>query len=74
VNTKNIPNRFFIHQINAPILVAISQKSLLSKRVMSYAKVIKEKIEGVKQKGDKCPRDKNNEYLDTRLPKRKKKR
>jgi hypothetical protein len=41
---------------------------------MSYAKVIKEKIEGVKQKGDKCPRDKNNEYLDTRLPKRKKKR
>jgi hypothetical protein len=40
---KNTPNRFSIHQITAPILVAISQMSLLSKRVMSYAKVIKKK-------------------------------
>jgi hypothetical protein len=68
VNTKNIPDMFY-HPLNKcfKVLVAISQKVLLQKRSMAYAKVIhKKKLKKLTSVQDV----KNNAYLDACLKKR----
>ena len=72
VNTKNMLDRFSIHQINAPSSCYYLSKFCCRKETWGYAKVIhkkRKKRKKVEKKMDKCPRYLKNGYSDVRLKK-----